>query len=82
MQDIEKKRAVAKDTLQDYETQLLKLKAQGMELLSNIESVCYDDSAISAGNCDKLRKDQEALRKDTENMKLKVDSTLDEYMKL
>lgn len=82
MQDIEKKRAVAKDTLQDYETQLLKLKAQGMELLSNIESVCYDDSADSAGNCDKLRKDQEALRKDTENMKLKVDSTLDEYMKL
>ena len=51
-----------------------------MDVLSNIESVCYDDD--QSATCDKLKKEQEAVRKDTEDMQIKVDSSLEEYLKI
>lgn len=82
LQDAEKRRVVARDSLSEFENNLLKLKSQGIEIVSNIEAICYDESNTdAAGNCDKLRQDQEKVRIETENMKLKVDNALNEYLK-
>lgn len=83
LNNIEEKRAAARDTLNDYETNLLALTAKSLDIVSQINDTCQDESSDDvAATCNKLRKDQENTKADIITAKQKVADSRDIYLKL
>ena len=82
LNDQEKKRVQARDTVASYSQDLLKLRVQSVEIQSQIENLCVDESSDDVANtCAKLRKDLDTVQSDIKKAKDKVGNALDKYMK-
>jgi hypothetical protein len=80
---IEERRVAARNVLEDYEVKLLSLRANALDIISQINDTCADESSDdAAATCKRLRTDQAAVQKDIETTKQKVADNRDAYLKL
>lgn len=80
---IEEKRVAARNTLEDYEVKLLSLRANSLDIQSQINDTCADESSDdTAATCNRLRSDQAKVLKDIEGAKQQVADSRDAYLKI